>query len=533
MVAATIFMVVTLTTTPSTLTVSEGLDFVRRLLLTFLIGLAVATGVSLLVLPVTSRRNAFEALNSFAGTVDKLFEEQVAFVRDNVKVKDSKVEGDPEQHTSSSQLPLNSSHDNITPALNTLRGLVAKIKTELIYTKIEVAWGKLFPEDFILIHNHISLVFLPLAGLSMLPEIFGSLLRDPPIQPLPRMTDRVAASTTTNTAWDPSWHNLTVALEKRLDSTRKLTMMGLGAAFNLLEISTSDPSRFHKHRVQLDEEQQDTASARQTSSPSEQFYKGLAAYSDRRRNLHKIWPSLITPSSSDRSSATVGKLPGGYEVRERLLVHLAMEHLQNEVLDAVHRLLVFAETKVSTGSMQHNKLIFPAHEIFKLKGLSWLWPHDDSDSSSPSSPIARPWSTMDAEHLPPTDWFERSGHHLRIIPRLLTSPESIFGARVALACLTVALLAYIRQTQEFFSQQRIIWAMVVIVIGMKAESGASTFGYMARIGGTTVSMILSLIVWYIVDAHTAGVLVFLYLANVFEVSTIVQMIPSEIPLITC
>lgn len=72
MVAVSNFMVVILTTTPSFLTISGGLNFVRRLLITSLIGLTIATGVSLFILPITSRKNAFKALNDFAGTVDGL-----------------------------------------------------------------------------------------------------------------------------------------------------------------------------------------------------------------------------------------------------------------------------------------------------------------------------------------------------------------------------------------------------------------------------------------------------------------------------
>lgn len=144
--------------------------------------------------------------------------------------------------------------------------------------------------------------------------------------------------------------------------------------------------------------------------------------------------------------------------------------------------------------------------------------HKTADLSAPGSWDARLFSAIDAEHLPPTNFLERSGDQLRIIPSILTSPESVFGFRVALASFTVAILAYLRQTQVFFGAQRLIWAMIVIVIGMKPESGASIFGYFARIAGTVVAVILSLIVWYVVDGHTAGVLVFLYIANVFEVS---------------
>lgn len=61
--------------------------------------------------------------------------------------------------------------------------------------------------------------------------------------------------------------------------------------------------------------------------------------------------------------------------------------------------------------------------------------------------------------------------------------------------------------------------MIVIVIGMNPTSGQAMFGIVARIVATVVSLVLSLIVWYIVDGKTAGVIMFLYLTNVFEVCT--------------
>lgn len=521
MVAASIFMVVTLTSTPSFLTISEGLLFVRRLLVTFLIGLAVATGVSIFILPITSRRNVFKSLNACTGTIDKLFDAKIAFVRQHMNSQISAADEELDENMADKHPShVGSSQDQITPILNSLRGLLSKINAELVYTEIEIAWGKLLPEDIVHIRNHINQLFLPLAGLSMLPEINQSLLNDPSVQQISKTTDHITGSINNDTVQKPSWDKLTSNLGDRLASTRALIATGLAAAFDLLEITPAGSIGPRNYRVSLDLEKQKPEKSTQSSNLQEVFRKELAAYNDRRRNLHKIWPSLMSASNTETQPSDVGELSRDHDVREHLLIFLSMEHLQNEALEAVHGLLEFAESKVNSGSMQRNKLIFPTHKLSELVKFSWLKAQNTTESSVPSSSIAQPWlGTKDAEHLPPKNWFERGGHGLRIIPRLLTSPQSVFGARVALATITVALLAYIRQTQDWFNRIRAIWALVVIVIGMKAESGASTFGYLARIGGTTLSLVLSLIVWYIVDGHTAGVLVFLYLANVFEVST--------------
>lgn len=61
---------------------SRGLTFVRRLLETFLIGIAIAAGVSLFILPMTSRKKVFQVLNTYAGALDSVFSAEIAFVKD-------------------------------------------------------------------------------------------------------------------------------------------------------------------------------------------------------------------------------------------------------------------------------------------------------------------------------------------------------------------------------------------------------------------------------------------------------------------
>ena len=41
-------------------------------------------------------------------------------------------------------------------------------------------------------------------------------------------------------------------------------------------------------------------------------------------------------------------------------------------------------------------------------------------------------------------------------------------------------------------------------------SGQSVFGFLCRVGGTIVAMVLSLIIWYIVDGRIPGVIVLLW-----------------------
>lgn len=53
----------------------------------------------------------------------------------------------------------------------------------------------------------------------------------------------------------------------------------------------------------------------------------------------------------------------------------------------------------------------------------------------------------------------------------MASPECAFGFRVACATLTVGIVAFLKQSQLFFQEQRLVWAMIIVAIGMSMTSG--------------------------------------------------------------
>lgn len=71
----------------------------------------------------------------------------------------------------------------------------------------------------------------------------------------------------------------------------------------------------------------------------------------------------------------------------------------------------------------------------------------------------------DPEHLPPNTAWQHFGNGIRKIPHFLGSTESAFGFRVACATLTVGIVAFLKDTQTFFIEQRLVWAMIIIVSG--------------------------------------------------------------------
>jgi len=84
---------------------------------------------------------------------------------------------------------------------------------------------------------------------------------------------------------------------------------------------------------------------------------------------------------------------------------------------------------------------------------------------------------IDPEHLPPVNPWERFGKRLRYVSRIPASKESVSRFRAAAASFSVAILAFLQQTQDFFNRQRLIWILVLIAFGMSLTSGAGLFKF--------------------------------------------------------
>lgn len=77
--------------------------------------------------------------------------------------------------------------------------------------------------------------------------------------------------------------------------------------------------------------------------------------------------------------------------------------------------------------------------------------------------------------------------------------------------MSVAVVSFLHDTQVFFTEQRLLWSMIMIAISMGPTSGQSLFSFCARIFGTICAMVLAFAVWYIPDQKTAGIIVFVWI----------------------
>ncbi|KAL7917238.1 hypothetical protein ACQKWADRAFT_324807 [Trichoderma austrokoningii] len=115
------------------------------------------------------------------------------------------------------------------------------------------------------------------------------------------------------------------------------------------------------------------------------------------------------------------------------------------------------------------------------------------------------------DHLPPSNFMETIGDYIRQISSIFRSDHAAYGLRGACAIMTVGVIAFLHDSQDFYFAQRFLWALFAIVLSMARTTGSSTFLLLGRVLGTIASMIASYIIWYVVDQKTPGILVFLWL----------------------
>ncbi|KAF7555437.1 hypothetical protein G7Z17_g2149 [Cylindrodendrum hubeiense] len=534
-VASSIFALVALTRAGNWTTVDDGLVFIVRLIKTFLIGFAIPTGVSLLILPRTCREGIFKDTRNFVQETNAVLQALTDFVdtasrtsfltrqKTHLASEDDTSSQDDSEMTS--EMRFAKARARLTKASDNLNALDAKIQAGLKYSRNELAWGKLSAADLDEISMLLRGVLLPLSGMSLLPDIVNSFTEaEARLHP----TDDVEAIEDQA----PIDHGIIDALSECLGDTKALVNTGLKYFLLQLELAESGNPKKKSSDSEAGNEELFPMGL-DPSSPDfvNAFGLKINEMSATKQNLRAdaFLVKSSTPASQnvseDDTSETTQHLDRDIIIQQDFLLVLFLFSLQTMVLDATLNLIAFAKRKMDDNTMRQPRLIIPAG----------LHPRRSQDSSSnekkpPVQPIEQQdtgrevqgLEVVDLVHLKPTNFLERGSNWFRSVSHLISSDLSMFGLRVAAASLSIGVVAFLQQTHDFFIHQRGVWAMIVVVIGMSPTSGQSFFGFFARIMATVLSVALSLIAWYIVAGKTPGVIIFLYLANVVEFYTYVK-----------
>lgn len=515
MVAFSIFSGVTLTRAATFETVDQGLDFIRRLLITFLLGFAIATGVSVLIVPISSRRNVFEDTLHYVQAMRSVFKTQVAYVHfaqkscnpEGTGTANRLHSGHTEYKHDTDRVPNDDQRTDqrsrdLRAAMTTLIAVHDKLANELALAQSEIAWGVLDSGDLREIFAHLRSIMLSLSGLSLLPDLHQELI------------NFHSDDDDTSLALQ-SWKSFLERFGHELQECAELVILGLQHTIIVLRLAST------KDAAKLDID----APNRQTDDiemPVQGLVPGSASFGSRyEAKVMKLCTESgealrATSDSPYLGDASMDSEAQPITVNRRLWFKvLFLRRLLHAALGDTSGLVRFADRRMNEYSLKSDRLLYPAARFSFLKPLV---PNHDGSKSRDIDGRPLKHRRRDPEHLPASNLWERFCEFLGHVPRLLASDQSAFGFRAAAAAFSVAILAYLRPTQTFFFEQRVIWVLIVIVLGMSPTSGASIFGYVCRIIATTISFGLSLAVWYIPVGHTPGVIILLYLANMICVS---------------
>ncbi len=182
-------------------------------------------------------------------------------------------------------------------------------------------------------------------------------------------------------------------------------------------------------------------------------------------------------------------------------------------------LVRFADARVADGTMSRRRLIVPTWKQLRNWARAAVGREDGNldyqsysyRSGTPTVYLGDalgPTTKRDPEHLAPASRWERVTDKLRVIPRVCGGRESWFGFKVAAGTMFIAVTCYLRNSQQFYIQQRLIWGAIMVAISMTQTAGSGMYGQFVRVFGTFLAMVCSYVDWYIVDGDSAGVIVF-------------------------
>ena len=540
-----IFTVVASVYAPGFPNMAASESFVKRLLEAFLTGFGIAAAVSFFIFPVTSRTITTKqvagflkllqlSLNSHANYMTSISPEErksrVEAYADHAPVIDEKETKEPHKHHIFHHKPKAESAKQVDAKLSAeaaamkgvlfqIGALFGKLHVEVGFAKREIAFGKLRPEDFSEITNHLRDILLPIVGMTTFIDIMQS------VKEKKKSEAELVESAETIEAikrlrYD-EWAEVFAMSRDQFKALHVAMQGGLTHISYVLELAKKPKSPA-----------KDVEKADATLSPGsggfatflegeiQKFYKHrqevLQTWCERKgiKLPRSFWddPSQQYSMKDLSDESTVVQR----ENQQQLYLILYLRFLTWSTGKAILSMVRFADSKVADGTMKRKRLILPGvRRVRKLFECAFS-KEEDTDYGIEDGQMTNIYlgdslkARKDPEHLSPANAFEKVTNYIRWIPRILASEESAFAFRCAVATMSIGILAYLRQTNSFFLKERLMWALIMLAISMTAHAGQSMFQFSLRVAGTFIAMCASLVIWYICDQKPAAVIPVFY-----------------------
>ncbi|EME87691.1 uncharacterized protein MYCFIDRAFT_169467 [Pseudocercospora fijiensis CIRAD86] len=472
-----IFTCVSMTYGTQFLTVTYAISFMERLLEAFLMGFALATGVSLFVIPMSCRTVVFKQMAGYLNLMGGLLKAQAAHL-------ESLETWDPEQaiqHEHAEREKKKKDHKGstspgefkimmVTPQGKALKALLLKIYATYGHQFCQARdcdWNAICERHHRAMEEDES--DLDSSRGSQLPESAGWSEEHPDeinLKARRRQIDNL--------------HQLMKKLQKPVQNMSGNINLAFQHALIVLELTKAPKKK-------SDEENQ--AGEQLPGSPgfAEAYRKRLEDIFQRKKQTLREWcaqheidlpagffkSTFITP---EQLSVTDEHAREGDQ--RQLFFALYIDHLLHRAGQAALELVLFADKK---------KQEVPGTKTLKKWAYAAFGREDYHDEDNYTADLDSAGTRV------PRNAWERFGEVIRLIPRALRSDHSAFGLRVVAATMTVAIICFLRDTQTWFLRNRILWAMIMVPISMTRTAGQSTQSlFILRILGTLLAMIASL-----------------------------------------
>ena len=180
-----IFTNVAFTYGPLFPTITAGEALIKQLLKGFLTAFAIATGVSLFIIPVSSRTVVFKEQTGYIQLIRATMKAQTAYLQ-SLETSDMFAPEEPDEDDgddgkkakknkkkdNNSHLAANAQSMALKANLAALTGLHGKLHGDMSFGKREMAWGKLDAKDLDEIFTLFRSILIPLIGMSTITDIF-------------------------------------------------------------------------------------------------------------------------------------------------------------------------------------------------------------------------------------------------------------------------------------------------------------------------------------------------------------------------
>ena len=497
---------IAMTYAPRFHTMEQGTALVVELLEVFFIAFGVATGVSLLIFPMSMRTILFKKQTAYFGALRGCVKKQAAYFRaletqELLSIQSTRREIADKDDESPQTGPTSPfpERDALYAGLNSIIMLHTEVYNDTVYAKRELAYGKLNADDLQQLLKAFRAILTPMVGIRTIIEVFDRIA--PGTSASGQNLEVVEVSTHQKSELRLLWSKVMLAMHDPFTEISEVIDQGFEHAAVVLEyLPRPKASNDVEARGEL-----------KPGDPTfaEYMDRKIQSFHGRRAEFLNAWAkecnALRRDATGDQTNASD---------QQHLYIILHMEHIVNSIAAAVYELVLFADLKAREGTMAKKRFIYPSlRRVFTFLG-STLRRNPDLDVDGAGDYVdgkdrgfkaktSVQSGARDPQHLPPRNAWERYSNHLRAVPRLLRSKESSFGLRLALAAFSVGILAYLEKTWTFYYQQKLIWTLIVILVSTNLASGESTFKLASRAIGTLAAMVISYIAWYIVDGRPA------------------------------